>query len=504
MDFYEILQVSPNASKEVIDMAYKALSKKYHPDINPLDKKIECEEIMKRLNAAHDVLSNEVSRKEYDEKRNVSKRQQRNEDFGNETSTETPKSNNFKEKLEMMRSVMIDKNKDDCFYKVKVFRKGNLLVPQYCPCCMDSADSSTNISFHYVDGIIKKQVNFDLPICKKCMNHNKEVNVKKAIIFSISNFISVLLVSYVYNYSGIEQTSLLLGTGTSIILILLLGCLVKVKQLDDKHSERERQIEITECNSMYIEFLFSNWLYAELFASGNSSIVETVSKSKTTNNRKLLMIGKGNIALVIFCAIVSLFVGIVAISRPITTSRKNPANSQAPMTSNNSDLKSNQEVKPDNRWTSDLAQEQRDTFINGLNDFNQPVLEAPPHGSVHNYTMREALAPFEIKTQSNEEDFYYFIKLVDINTNLTDFTIFIHAGNTISVDVPLGQYEMRYAIGRQWYGTDYYFGPETSYFKADEVFNFRIEGDYVSGYTVELYAQIGGNLETVKIDSSAF
>ena len=32
MDFYEILELKPNASEQDIKKAYHALSKKYHPD----------------------------------------------------------------------------------------------------------------------------------------------------------------------------------------------------------------------------------------------------------------------------------------------------------------------------------------------------------------------------------------------------------------------------------------------------------------------------------------
>lgn len=38
-DYYKILQVASDASPEVIQMAYKALAKKYHPDLNPGRKK---------------------------------------------------------------------------------------------------------------------------------------------------------------------------------------------------------------------------------------------------------------------------------------------------------------------------------------------------------------------------------------------------------------------------------------------------------------------------------
>jgi curved DNA-binding protein CbpA len=33
MTHYEVLQVLPTASPEVIQMAYKALARKYHPDV---------------------------------------------------------------------------------------------------------------------------------------------------------------------------------------------------------------------------------------------------------------------------------------------------------------------------------------------------------------------------------------------------------------------------------------------------------------------------------------
>ena len=64
---YEILEVSENASIEVIEKAYKVLAKKYHPDLQQTasDKK-EAEEKMKKINDAYSILSNEQKRKSYD------------------------------------------------------------------------------------------------------------------------------------------------------------------------------------------------------------------------------------------------------------------------------------------------------------------------------------------------------------------------------------------------------------------------------------------------------
>ncbi len=64
-NYYEILEVNEKASIEVIDKAYKALAKKYHPDIYEGDKK-DAEKKMQQLNEAYDVLSNEEKRKNYD------------------------------------------------------------------------------------------------------------------------------------------------------------------------------------------------------------------------------------------------------------------------------------------------------------------------------------------------------------------------------------------------------------------------------------------------------
>lgn len=65
-NYYEILEVSNKASKEIIDKAYKILAKKYHPDANPTEKKSWAEENFKKINEAYEVLSDEEKRKKYD------------------------------------------------------------------------------------------------------------------------------------------------------------------------------------------------------------------------------------------------------------------------------------------------------------------------------------------------------------------------------------------------------------------------------------------------------
>lgn len=66
-DYYNILEVSEEASEEVIHMAYKGLVKKYHPDAR--GENADYEEKMKEINEAYSVLSNPEARRAYDRKR---------------------------------------------------------------------------------------------------------------------------------------------------------------------------------------------------------------------------------------------------------------------------------------------------------------------------------------------------------------------------------------------------------------------------------------------------
>lgn len=83
MNLYELLQVDRNASKEVILMAYKALAKKYHPDINP-----ELLDMMKQINYAKEILMNDELRADYNYNLD-------NEINNNYTKSETESSNTY-------------------------------------------------------------------------------------------------------------------------------------------------------------------------------------------------------------------------------------------------------------------------------------------------------------------------------------------------------------------------------------------------------------------------
>ena len=66
-NYYEILEVDKNASDEIIKIAYKALVKKYHPDLKEGNAKINAEDKIKQINEAYDILSNPEKKYEYDQ-----------------------------------------------------------------------------------------------------------------------------------------------------------------------------------------------------------------------------------------------------------------------------------------------------------------------------------------------------------------------------------------------------------------------------------------------------
>ncbi|MED4530774.1 molecular chaperone DnaJ [Metabacillus fastidiosus] len=63
-DYYEVLGLGKNATKDELKKAYRKLSKQYHPDIN---KEADADEKFKEITEAYEVLSDDRKRAQYDQ-----------------------------------------------------------------------------------------------------------------------------------------------------------------------------------------------------------------------------------------------------------------------------------------------------------------------------------------------------------------------------------------------------------------------------------------------------
>lgn len=105
--------------------------------------------------------------------------------------------------------------------------------------------------------------------------------------------------------------------------------------------------------------------------------------------------------------------------------------------------------------------------------------------------------------------FNYFLKVVDWELNQTVMTVFIRAGEKVTLNLPAGSYKLRYAAGEQWYGEEHLFGPKTRYGEVSELmtkqplqFKFERRG---ASWDLGLYGcNLGGNTSSKTLKSKDF
>jgi hypothetical protein len=94
----------------------------------------------------------------------------------------------------------------------------------------------------------------------------------------------------------------------------------------------------------------------------------------------------------------------------------------------------------------------------------------------------------------------YFLKLVVLRTGLPKVAYFVHGGQSLTTDVPIGAFTIKQASGKNWCGEQQYFGSRTVFQKGTNTVFF----DEDHTYMLYLTPQRNGNFPTTIIPRDQF
>ena len=126
----------------------------------------------------------------------------------------------------------------------------------------------------------------------------------------------------------------------------------------------------------------------------------------------------------------------------------------------------------------------------------QPKSQPLPQKRVMRKKYHKGLAPLTIRTRDDGR--HYYLKLIDDRDASTTMTAFIPSGSEFTEHVPVGKYRVKYAVGQNWYGTRWLFGPKTVFKNLEQVLDFKVNDNQISGYQLDLYLQPVGLISSPK------
>ncbi len=164
--YYEILNVSPNATKTEIKNQFRKLVRIYHPDVN---SSVEAEKIFKEINKAADILLDDEKRKNYDKFRSTDK------SFYSKNSSNYTFSDLFSKTKKEKPKAPVPKNGEDITVSVNIdfteaflgtYRVINIARSMVCPKCGGHKFVNGN-KCSYCDGlgekILKRKITVKIP-----------------------------------------------------------------------------------------------------------------------------------------------------------------------------------------------------------------------------------------------------------------------------------------------------------------------------------------------------
>jgi hypothetical protein len=106
----------------------------------------------------------------------------------------------------------------------------------------------------------------------------------------------------------------------------------------------------------------------------------------------------------------------------------------------------------------------------------------PPSGTVLRMVAKPAVASLTIQALPGR---HYLVRVRDWHTSEEVMSVFVHGGQSAQVSVPAGDYRIRYARGKRWYGYEDRFGPTETCFETREKVTFREHGN-LARFTLKL------------------
>ena len=106
-----------------------------------------------------------------------------------------------------------------------------------------------------------------------------------------------------------------------------------------------------------------------------------------------------------------------------------------------------------------------------------PGKTGPGKAAAHRHHERHfyrGIAPLTIKARN--EGRHFFVKLIELPEKKEVLSLFLHSGDQMKINLPMGTYELKYAAGETWYGPVWLFGNETMFSRIETELVFALYG----------------------------
>lgn len=120
-------------------------------------------------------------------------------------------------------------------------------------------------------------------------------------------------------------------------------------------------------------------------------------------------------------------------------------------------------------------------YLHGT-EVNINYLREPDNGKMY-YRPRvgEATAPLTVECGER-----MYVVLTDIFFGRPQASFYVRENSSVTVDIPVGSYEIYFATGPRWYGPDRLFAPNTQYYKMRGIYKLEVVDGIPKGKIVQI------------------